>query len=121
MKNLLIFIFLLAGLSIKAQTNLVGKPEMSVYFELLGYDNGQNSMKSTNWKSGDTLVVSVYYVERTIDYHPIYYFLNGICVKQRIICSKKDARSSCVEEIFDYIAPENTDNNKIVLLYKTNR
>jgi hypothetical protein len=64
------------------------------------------------------LVVSVNKVIPPLNYHPIYYFVNGICVKQRVICISVHKQNRCIEEIYEYIAPDNMPNNKIVMIVK---
>lgn len=107
MKHILLCCLLL-GLSFIsiAQINSVGKTQNEVIWDLLGReDTISRSIYSTHWTKGDTLVVSVYRVlPDTLNYHPLYYFVNDICVHQRIIRLRQHTwPSGCVNTVVDKI------------------
>lgn len=121
MKNLLIVIGLFLTIQSQAQINSVGKSEAMVWWDILGRNNTPNGMNSNYWKTGDTTVMSITRVEIPIPYHPIYYFVKGICVKQRIICLRSENGCSHVDKIYDYTAPEDIANNVVVYTYDKKR
>jgi len=110
MKHFLLCLFLLfVTLFGQSQINSVGKNRANVMLDLMGCNDTINcSVHSTYWFADDTLIISVYRVSpNTLTYHPIYYFVNDICVHQRVICLKPYTWSSgfvsvIVDEIKEY-------------------
>ena len=117
-KLFIVLVVLLSFQNTKAQTNSVGKTEFQVCLDVLGRDSSSNCMRSNSWKQGDTLVVSVSYVERPLGYNPIFYFMKGVCVKQRIIYINDNPKY--VSAIYDYTKPEDVVIKKNDLTVKNN-
>lgn len=110
MKRILLLILLFTSLNTisNAQINSVGKTETMVTWDILGLDSINRSIYSNVWHNGDTMVVAICRVlPKQLPYNPIYYFVNNICVKQRIIylkeyCWPAGVESLIVDRVVDY-------------------
>ncbi len=97
---------------INAQPNSIGKKEVMVIWDLLGRDTisqpVNRSIYCHKWTQGDTTVLSVERIEPDHPpYHPLYYFVDDICVKQRVIYLKDykwlgGNTSMIVDRVVDY-------------------
>lgn len=91
---LLLSLFTLLTPLTNAQPNSIGKKEVMVIWDLLGRDTitqpVYRSFYCRKWNEGDTMVLSVERIEPDCPlYHPLYYFVDDICVKQRVIYLKE--------------------------------
>ena len=111
MKRILLLFLCIWAFSCTAQVNSIGKPESMVIWDILGTDTTIRTLYYGKWCQGNTMVLSVNRVlPDTLTYHPLYYFVNDTCVKQRIIYLKKHTWPlGTVSTVVDYIAEYKLD------------
>ena len=111
MKKCLLFLSMLFGLNIigTAQINSVGEAQSCVIWDLLGReDTVLRTVYATHWEKGDTSLISIYRVlPDTLPYNLIYYFVDNVCVRERVIRLKihkwpLGTVSTVVDNIEDY-------------------
>lgn len=115
MKKLLTLTLLLFAMNFisNAQPNSIGKNEVMVLWDLLGRDTitqpTNRTVRANKWYEGDTTVMSVHSIvpPDSIRYNPIYYFVDGVCVKQRNIYLRDvvnydNGMSATVDKIIEY-------------------
>lgn len=117
MKKTLSFLilFLFTMISV-AQVNSVGKNQNEVIWDLLGTDTISSSFCVQQWTRNDTLILSIYNKkpENAIN-NPYYYFVDGICVRQRIVVVKdyqwpSGLVTKVVDRIYSFEIAQNTPN-----------
>ena len=117
MKKLIIVIGMLMTLGLSAQVNSVGKSEALMMWDILGKDTVRRSLYYTNWCEAETLVVSVYKVlPDTLNYNLLYYFVDDVCIKQKVIRLKKHtwplgAVTTVVDKVENYYLADLTPTN----------
>jgi hypothetical protein len=123
-KLLLCFLFFCFTIICVGQVNSVGKTKINVIWDIIGtQDTIIRSVYANQWYKGDTLVLSVYnVVPETLLYHRLYYFVDDICVHQRIITFKQNTISNenvVINKIEEYNAQLTPINNESTYYPKT--
>jgi hypothetical protein len=73
-----------------AQSNMIGKTRPQIIWDLIGTDSISCNISGVSWCSGDTLILSISNRQPdTLPYHPLYYLVNDVCVKEIVITCKK--------------------------------